>query len=390
MTETAGRARLIIALLWITGILAATQFAKVAVPFPLFRELYPGLGPRLGFLVSALSLMGLIFGLFAGMILSRYGFRKLLVRALILGGALSLFQASQPAFLPMLISRVFEGASHLMIVVAAPTLIGQVAPASMRNTAMALWSTVFAVAFALISWLGLPFVAQFGLSALLGLHGLLLWGMAAILSRILRTGLVSDRPAPLRLRDIVGKHLTAYRSPFMAAPAAGWVFYAMSFVALVTVFPDFVPDDQRAMISGIMPLAALCVSMTLGVTLLRILPPVTVLICGFAFAALMALCLSFDVGQAWVAVAMLGALGLVQAGSFASIPRLNATPEAQSLANGALAQTGNAGNLIGTPLLLWLVAHFGLPGLIGFAGFAFGAGALVHLWLAGLRKRANF
>ncbi|SFJ50871.1 Predicted arabinose efflux permease, MFS family [Celeribacter neptunius] len=382
--------RLTIFLLWLAGVLAAGQFAKVAVTFPLFREAYPGFGPTLGFLVSALSLMGLIFGLFSGMILSRLGFRRILLLALSFGGALSLLQASLPGFGLMLISRALEGAAHLMIVVAAPTLIGQIAPPSWRNTAMALWSTVFAVAFALFSWLGLPLAQSFGLPMLMILHGLLLWIMALILSRVLPIRPRTERLPPLTLREIIAKHVAAYSSPSIAAPAAGWLFYAMSFVAIVTVFPDFLPDAQRGVISGVMPLAALSVSMTLGISLLRHVSPVTVLITGFVLAAVLALCLSFGESlgpaRAWVAVAMLGALGLVQSGSFASIPMLNTTPEDQSLANGALAQTGNAGNLIGTPLLLWLVDRFGMTGLIGFAVLVFCAGAMVHLWLMTLRK----
>ncbi|NIY79580.1 MFS transporter [Celeribacter sp. HF31] len=387
MTQTDGRARLTIFFLWITGIFAAGQFAKVAVAFPLFRALYPGLGPKLGFLISALSVMGLVFGLFAGMILSRYGFRKLLMLALGLGGALSLFQASQPAFGLMLASRVLEGASHLMIVVAAPTLIGQIAPPRFRNTAMALWSTVFAVAFAVFSWLGLPLAERFGLPVLLMVHGGLLWTMALILSRRLPPVVRREPVAALRLREIMAKHVTAYSSPAIAAPAAGWLFYAMAFVALVTVFPDFVSMDQRGVISGVMPLAALSVSMTLGITLLRFVSPIAVLVSGFSIAAILALCLGLGGGQAWIAVAMIASLGFVQAGSFASIPVLNATHEDQSLANGALAQTGNAGNLIGTPLLLWLVERFGLSGLVGFACVVFCSGALVHLGLARLRRR---
>ncbi len=380
--------RLTILFLWVSGILAAGQFAKVAVTFPLFREIYPGLGPKLGFLVSAVSAMGLLFGLFAGMILSRYGFRRLLIWALMLGGALSLLQSVGLSFPVMLATRFLEGASHLVIVVAAPTLIGQIAPVAIRNASMALWGTVFAVAFALFSWLGLPFAQRFGVYALLDVHGFLLWSMALILARILP---VSDRRTDhisLGLRDIISRHVAAYSSPYVAAPAMGWLFYAMSFMAIITVFPDFLPMEQRGVISGVMPLAALSVSMVLGVSLLRFLPPVSVVITGFSIAALMALSLSLGVAQREVAIVMIASLGLVQAGSFSAIPVLNSKVEDQSLANGALAQTGNIGSLIGTPLLLWLVQHLGMAGLIGFALVAFCGGASVHLWLMALRRRA--
>ncbi|AJE45168.1 MFS transporter [Celeribacter indicus] len=387
MTEHSARIRLTIFLVWLTGILAAGQFAKVAVSFPLFREIYPGHGAALGFLVSALSLMGVLFGLLAGMLLSRLGFRKLLSGALVLAGCLSLFQALLPPFWAMIASRALEGATHLVIVVAAPTLLGQIAPPEIRNTAMTLWSTVFAVAFALFSWVGLPFVARAGLPALLVLHGVSCLLMAVAFRRILPRMPRRELP-PLRFAEIVTSHVTAYRSPWIAAPAAGWLFYAMSFVALVTVLPDYFPPESRAFLSGVMPVSALLVSMTLGIALLRVLPAITVVIIGFSAAACFALSLAIFGPQPALAVALIAASGLVQAGSFSSIPALNHAPRTQALSNGAVAQTGNIGNMVGTPLLLLLVAQWGFHGLVGFAFLAYLSGALVHLWLAALRRSA--
>ena len=382
MTDT--RIPLKILALWLTGILAAGQFAKVSVTFPAFRALYPDLGPSLGFLVSALSLTGMLFGLLAGVLLTRFGVKRMLIGALMLGGAMSLVQSTLPAFGLMVVTRVIEGASHLAIVVAAPTMVGQIAPLAWRNTAMTLMSAVFAVAFALFSWLGLPLVAEFGLPVLFLLHGGLMIGMAGVLSRLLPR---LDLPAygPLTLRDVVARHGAAYRSAFVAAPAAGWLFYASSFVALVTVIPDFLPAEMRAFVSGSMPLAALVVSLTFGIIMMRFKTPVSVLMVGFVASAALAMALGVIGPAAWLAIAMLGIMGLVQSGSFAAIPALNATPEDQALSNGALAQAGNTGNLIGTPLLLWLVDGFGFAGLIGFALVAFVGGFAIH-WLLAARR----
>ena len=88
-------------------------------------------------------------------------------------------------------------------------------------------------------------------------------------------------------------------------------------------------------------------------------------------------------------MALLGALGLVQGASFAAIPELNVEPEAQALANGALAQMGNLGNVAGTPLLLAALAGAGFETMIALTIGCWLAGLAVHLLLRGRRRAAS-
>ena len=55
-------------------------------------------------------------------------------------------------------------------------------------------------------------------------------------------------------------------------------------------------------------------------------------------------------------------------------------------ANGALAQAGNIGNTIGTPIMAAALAGLGYAALPLLAGLAFAAGLAVHLWLEHLRR----
>ena len=145
-------------LLWLAGLGAATQFAKIAVPFAQVGLYYPAHGEALGWLLSIISLMGAILGAVSGAIAGKIGPLRLLAFGLVLGGAVSLLQAMIPPFPVMLASRIVEGLSHLAIVVAAPTLIAQLTRGRARNAAMVLWSSFFGVAFALNVWIGLPLV----------------------------------------------------------------------------------------------------------------------------------------------------------------------------------------------------------------------------------------
>ena len=107
------------------------------------------------------------------------------------------------------------------------------------------------------------------------------------------------------------------------APALGWVCYAGSWVAILTLMPRFLPPGSRDMVVGLMPLSGILASMTLGVWLLRRYPAVTVIQAGFAACLLASLAVWAFPGQVWPYLALALALGPVQGASFAAIPQLN-------------------------------------------------------------------
>ncbi|NDR57305.1 MFS transporter [Aliiruegeria sabulilitoris] len=377
--------------LWAAGLGAAAQFAKISVPFAFLQQAYPEAGLGLGFLVSLLSFLGILFGLLAGLILPRFGFRRMLIPALALGAVVSLGQSVLPPLPVMLLSRVIEGASHLVIVVAAPTLIARVASSRDRGVAMVLWSTFFGVSFAIVAWLGLPLVRTFGLQSLFLTHAAVMAGIAVLLAW--RLPGEPDRVAPPPLggvRGILRKHTTVYASPHQAAPALAWLFYTLTFVSLLTVLPGQIAEPHRAMAAGAMPIASLVTSMTLGVLLLRWVSAVTLVMTGFALSAGVSLMMAWSPGSPWLAIALFGTLGLVQGAGFASIPELNPGMAEQANANGAVAQMGNLGNTLGTPILLAALGAFGFNGLVGFALTCFAGGFIVHLWMKGRRGRSDW
>lgn len=376
----------LVLLLYAAGLGAAAQYGKASVLFPALRALYPEAGATLGFVVSGIGLLGIVFGLAAGLLVAGLGVRRLLVGALLFGAAMSAFQATLPALPLMIASRVAEGLSHLVIVVAAPTLIAQVSAPRHAVFTLTLWSTFFGVSFALLAWLGQPFAARHGAGALILGHAIFMAAVALALALALpRQGRPASRPR-LSPRALARQHQAIYRSPYIAAPAAGWLFYTLGYVSLVTVLPDYVDPAARSMVTGAMPFAGMVVSMTLGVLAVTRFGAIPVTVAGFALAVPLALAFGLSGGSATLAIALIAALGLVQGSSFAAVPELNPTPEARAEANGGLAQAGNLGNTLGTPLLLAATAGFGLAGLTVFAMLCFGAGAAVHLWLAARRR----
>jgi predicted MFS family arabinose efflux permease len=376
----------LIFLLWGAGLGAAAQYAKVSVIFDQLSQLYPNAGVMIGFAVSLVGFLGIIFGVVAGVLVARIRYRRALIWALWLGAAVSAFQAFVPPFEWFLASRALEGLSHLAMVVAAPTLIAQLSAPQDRGFTLTLWGTFFGVAFAVLAWGGLPLVAAFGIPALFAAHAVYMAVFACIINLMLKALPSENTSEILTIRAVLTRHAAIYTSPKMSAPALGWLFYTFCFVSVLTVLPPFIPDAARAWVMGAMPLASIASSITLGVYLLRHITAVRVVMIGFATSVLCMIWLWITPGAPAACIALAACLGLIQGASFAAVPQLNDTATTQAQANGAMAQMGNLGNTIGTPIMVAALAWIGYVAMPIFVGAALIAGLCVHLALGRLRK----
>ncbi|MGI3166597.1 MFS transporter [Pseudooceanicola sp. 200-1SW] len=380
-------------LLFAAGMGAAAQFGKVSVLFSAWAEVYPDGGAALGFLVSLVSLMGVVLGLLAGLVVMRVGFRRTLIWALLASAVVSALEVFLPPLPVMLVLRALEGLPHLAIVVAAPTLLAEITDERTRPMAMTLWGTYFGVTFALYAVLGPWMLRLGGVELVLASHA----GFLLLMAGLLWLALPDDRPLPegrvaqpaerLGLRMILARHVTAYSSPFIAAPGVAWLFYAINFVALMTVLPTFLPEATREMQMTVLPLVGIVSALTFGALALKLFRAVPVAIAGYLMAAASVVLLVVAPGVVWAPGALFIAMGFMQSGGFASVPQINTDPGDRALANGVLAQMGNVGNLSGTPILLAMTGAFDFAGLIVFSVLFYGLGALVHILAARMRAR---
>jgi len=373
-------------ILWMTGLGASMQFAKVTVSFDALQTVYVGSEALLGWVLSAISVLGVLLGLVAGLLVASYGFRRMLLWALLLGAALSALQACLPSMSVFLLSRVAEGASHLAIVVAAPTLMALLAPDRWRYLAMTLWSAFFGVGFALTSTFGPALIAQFGPSALFVAHAGYMLVMAMFIARYLPKGAVAREAFP-NLRHVLRRHWAAYSSPYEFAPGAGWLFYTCTFVAMMTVVPPLLGDFERTVLVPFLPIAGIISSFTLSAVMLRYMSGVQVVLIGFLLALISSLAGLILPLNGWVLLCLFAAMGLIQSASFACIPQLNSSATSQALANGAMSQMGNLGNLIGTPLMFALLTSFGVSSIYVMLIGCYGGAIAAHLWLGHMRSR---
>jgi MFS family permease len=383
-----GSTWLLILALWGAGLGAAAQYAKFSVVFDLLNLSYPEGGAAVGWVISTIGVIGILLGAVAAMMVARVGFRRALLWALWLGAAVSLGQALLPPLPVMYALRLVEGVSHLALVVAAPTLIAQIATGTQRGVALTLWGTFFGVAFAVCAWVGRPLALSLGVPALFIAHAVYMAGFAVYLSPRLRRIMEEGSALDLSLASIWATHRAIYSSANIAAPAMGWLFYTFCFVAILTVLPPYLDPSVRAFVIGAIPLVGIGVSMTLGVWLLGRFTAITVVIIGFILSLLCAVWLWLAPADAVACLALAAALGLIQGASFAAVPQLNHTPKTQAQANGAMAQMGNLGNTLGIPVMAVSLGLWGYVSLPVLAGLAFCMGLILHLFLAGIRRKA--
>jgi len=356
-------------LLWVTGLLAAAQFAKLTLTLEQLQEVYAGAPVALA--VSAVSVIGILCGAIAGFVVAKIGARRSVLIAVILSAAVSLIQGISMPFSVFMASRIAEGFGHLLLVVALPTMMVVLASPTDKPLVMGIWGTFFGVGYALLGLIAPSIVVWGGVQALYIGHGLLLVAFLPILVWKLPRVMAGTGDMP----NLIELHRTIYSNPQIFAPGLGHGIYTAIFIATVAFVP---PLFGALWLTVALPLANLSGTFVSGFLAQRI-PASYLSIACFAIACLCFVLLGFT-GSVVIALIALFFTGLTAGANFATVPELNFEPEDQARANGAMAQLGNIGTFSGTPVYamvagsLWGIAGISIAiclfGVV-FAGLAY-------------------
>ena len=347
----------LMAALYACGLLAAGQFAKVSLSLVPLAQVYPG--APVAFAVSGVAVMGILFGVLSGGITASVGPRRAILWALGISALAGAAQAALPAFPILMALRVVEGAGHLLLVVAVPTLMAALAADKDRAFVMGIWATFFGVGFSLAALV----IGGAGPARVFASHGAMAAALGLLLWIMLPRGVTTDRRPLPRLSD----HVTIYTTPRLFAPGLGHGIYAFMFLALVTYLPAAL---SAPWLFPVLPVAGLTGSLLTG-PLARRIEPGRLVWGGFlTLVILFALTMLAGPLAPYVAILAMALSGVVAGAGFAAVPWLNPTNTDRALANGALAQLGNIGTFGGTPVLAALGLSAALPmamvvGLVG-------------------------
>ncbi|MBT5821716.1 MAG: MFS transporter [Rhodobacteraceae bacterium] len=145
---------------------AAAQFGKIAVSLDEFRTIYSVGEVGLGFLISCVGLVGLVFGVAGGILIPLIGIRRAFVWGMFGAAMLSALQAVHLQYFALIVLRILEGASHLLIVVAGPILMARHSSVAARGAVMTLWSSFFGLSYMLVALIAPALLTLGGTSAL--------------------------------------------------------------------------------------------------------------------------------------------------------------------------------------------------------------------------------
>jgi MFS family permease len=354
-------------LMWVTGVLAAAQLAKLSAVAPLLRSQFGMDLPEVGWLVSLLEAGGALFGFVTGLALPWVGGRRSLLTGLMLlcvASAMEAFVTDAPSFF---IARGVEAFGYLLVVVAAPTMIvGFVADTATRSKALALWSTFVPVGVALGNGITGLTIPVFGLRLVL-----LLWA-AAIMVILIAVTRFND--PQVRRRSVAWPPVAVWLL------TAGFGCYTLFLCALTALLPSFLVVRYGAslsissLIAGGISLAALP-GTVIAITVMRRreAPSGHVLLVPGAALLAAALLAPFIYRMGGLAsTGSMAALMVILSGIsrtvlFTRVPLLSGASEAGdgriAAANGLLTQFGAAGALLGPPLGAMAVVRFGWSGL---------------------------
>lgn len=343
----------LVVLLLVAGLFAGAQFGKLTLTLEALRAQYPGGAAFVPVLVSIVGMVGIVFAAVAGATVMRLGLAWTLTAALVLGGALSLMQAALPPLGLFAVLRVFEGASHLAIVVIAPTMLASIASEADRPVVMGIWACFFGLSLAILAAVLPGVLGAGGLPLLFLLHGGGMIMLAVILWPALPHGLTRDAPRPGFLRE----HAIIYTTPRLMIPGGGFVWYTILYIALLAGLPALLALPAWAVTA--LPLISIIGTLA-GGWIAKSLAADRVVLLGFAGTFLSAPLLLVWPGALAPLFVMFFVMALIPAGCFAAIPQFNPSTTDRARATGGIAQLGNVGTTLGTPIFVLLADHAGI------------------------------
>lgn len=348
------------------GVVSAFQIAKLPASLPVLRD---GLGLGLvaaGWVISTISVVGVVTGMASGWISDRIGHRRtlLLGMAIMAMGTLAGAWAWNGASLIM--TRFVEGLGYIAVITAAPSLLATVSAPDDRSMVMGVWS--FYLPFGLsgmvvASPLLLGLVSWRGLWLANGV--IIVLALAAVATAIRPSRALSGGP-PVSAWPAIRDTLS---SPNSYALAVCFGSYSLIHLGVVAFLPTFLIESR-----GIAPLdAALMTALAmfmnapgclLGGWLLRLGGPAW-LVAGAGHAGMLLCSLGiypdhFSGELRYLLAAALPFLGgLIPPAILAHAP-LHATSSAMVATTiGLIMQFLCLGQLLGPPLLAVLVAGTG-------------------------------
>jgi predicted MFS family arabinose efflux permease len=362
------------------GVVAALQVGKVIIAAPLLRK---DLGldlASIGTLTAVFSILGMLGGIAAGGVISRFGARRMLLLGLAATAAGTAIGALAPGYGVLLGSRVIEGLGFLMVTVSGPAALQRIVTAGSRDFAFALWSCYMPAGMA---------VAMLASQAFGDWHAY--WWCAGIAAGVALACVALLAPSTPRGASLSWRGLR--QDTVDTAGAAGPVLLALSFTlyslmffALFTFLPVLLMEQlgltlaTAGLYSAIASAANIVGNLGAGVLLARGWRRSTLIACASVTMGAVALLIfrsALPAMPTFLLCVLFSAVGgLIPATLLGTAPLVAPRPALTAASVGLVMQGSNLGQVIGPVAVGGAIDRYGWPSA-SFIVAAAGLGGLV-------------
>ncbi|QGR85047.1 MFS transporter [Burkholderia multivorans] len=368
----------------LASIVSALHVGKATIALPSLQQQFGGSLASLSAIMSVFPFVGVFGGIAAGLLVRRWGDRRLLIAGLVALGVASVAGAAADSFAVLLATRVAEGVGFVIVVVAAPAVLNRVTPPASRTVVFGLWSTFMPAGIALSMVVG-PLLGGWRSGWVAA--AVLTFAAAAALPMTTSAGARDDAHAPrvgAALRDVVASRATTLL-------ALAFATYNVQFFAAMTFLPVFLMQRLGVSVGAAGLIAAAIVAscvignLTAGWLLARgarpgIVMAATSVAIGAAGAGLFAAATPAPVAVA-LGFAFSAIAGLLPATILACAPMSVPSPSLAPLGIGWVVQGNYLGQVIGPLAIGSIVGALGWSGGIALMIAAAVVGAALGLSL---------
>lgn len=331
-----------------------------------------------GFIATTFNVIGLLVGMFVGVLCDRFGHQRLGLAGLAVMCLSGLLGAAAWDFPALLASRFLEGVGFILFTVAGPALMAAAAADNRdRPKVMGLWSSympsggslaILIAPFILVAW---------------GWRGL--WVLVSIAAALCFVLVARHAPAP-RYGGVSSMKLAleSLAQPASVALALLFAFYVAQWTSVMIWLPTFLVDERGAAPAVASLLTALMVLVNVpgnlggGWLLARGVRRGPLILAASAVmmvtdAAMLTSALP-DGLRYFACLVFSMCAGVIPACIFSGVVVHAKTPQHVGTTNGMVMQTSQAGQFFGPIVLAWLATHFGGWGATMWAMLAFAAG----------------
>ncbi|MFD4837023.1 CynX/NimT family MFS transporter [Achromobacter sp. NPDC058515] len=365
------------------GVVAALQVGKVIIAAPLLRRDMGLDMASIGTLTAVFSVLGMLGGIAAGGVISRFGARRMLLLGLAATAVGTVTGALAPGYGVLLGSRVIEGLGFLMITVAGPAALQRIVSAGNRDFAFALWSCYMPAGMA---------VAMLASQAFGDWHAY--WwcaGIAVGVALICVALLAPPTPAGARLswRGLRQDTADTLGAAGPVLLALSFTLYSLMFFALFTFLPVLLTEQlglplaTAGLYSAIASAANIIGNLGAGVLLARGWRRSTLIACASATMGAVALLIfgsALPAMPTFLLCVLFSAVGgLIPATLLGTAPLVAPRPALTAASVGLVMQGSNLGQVIGPVAVGGAIDRYGWSSA-AFIVAAAGLGGLAIAW----------